>query len=211
MPDSTTPKRSRLSPEARRAQILDAARVVFAQQPYSSVSLSDIAREAGVSRSLLNHYFEGKIELLVELMREYAEHGPEVVQTGLDLPMEEMVTSNASSFLDFVEHNRAAAMALLGQGPFAQPAPLQEILEQLREGMVDRIAFNHFGTADVPEPVRLALRAYTGLFAVACHDWLVTERLDRAQVQALAVTGLQMALRDIVPALEAEAPARSGA
>ena len=37
--------------------------------------------------------------------------------------------------------------------------------------MVDRIAVNHFGTADVPDTVRLALRAYTGLFAVACHDW----------------------------------------
>jgi AcrR family transcriptional regulator len=203
LPSSTPPKRSRLAPEQRRAQILDAARVIFAEQPYGDVSLSDIAREAGVSRSLLNHYFAGKVELLVELMQEYATHGPEALRSDLSVPVEEMVQANAHSWLDFVEDNRAAAMAMLGQGPFAQPDRVQEISEQLREGMVDRIIANHFdGDGEPPESVRLALRAYTGLFAVACHDWLVTGRLTRAQVEALTVTALLATLRDVVPAIE---------
>lgn len=202
MTPTTKPKRSRLQPEARRAQILEAARDVFAEQPYSEVSLSDIAREAGVSRSLLNHYFAGKVELLVELAREYAAEGPAMLRADTSLPPAEMVARNADSWLDYVEGNRAASMALLGEGPFSQPHALQELTDQLRDGMVDRIATNHFGTADVPDGTRMALRAYTGLFAVACHDWLVGGRMTRAQVHTLLVTALGAILRDVAPALD---------
>ena len=47
--------------------------------------------------------------------------------------------------------DRAAAMALLGQGPFAQPAPLQEILEQLRE-VVHRVPLDVGGGLAKPFP-----------------------------------------------------------
>jgi AcrR family transcriptional regulator len=210
MADLRKQKRSRLTPEARRRQILDAARVAFAEQPYSEVSLSDVAREAGVSRSLLNHYFEGKIELLVELARDYAVEAPATLRTDLGLPVDEMVEANAWAWLDYVERNRAAAMALLGEGPFAQPDALQDLTEEMREGLVDRIALNHFGTSDVPETTRLALRAFTGLFAVACRDWLIEGRMSREQAHTLLVTALRATVRELAPALAAAAPPPTG-
>lgn len=204
MPSSASPKpkRLRLQPEERREQILDAARIAFSEQPYADVSLSDIARRAGVSRSLLNHYFDGKLELLIELMRQYAHEGPEVLRTDLGLPPDEMVVANSDAWLDFVEHNRTAALAYVGDGPMGQPRELRALNEQLREAMVDRIATNHFGGPDVPHTTRLALRAYTGLFAVACHDWLVTGEMTREQVSALLSSALLAIVRDVIPALE---------
>lgn len=50
--------RRRRSPEVARQEILDAATALFAAQGFDAVSLSDIAREVGVSHALVSHYFE---------------------------------------------------------------------------------------------------------------------------------------------------------
>jgi len=194
--------RKRLAPQERREQILQAARETFARRPYAEVSMTDIARDAGVSRSLLNHYFDGKLELLVELMRRYAQDGPEAVRTDLDLPVPEMVATNVDSWLTFVEENRPASLAYLGDGPLAQPPQLRALTEELRDGMVRRIATNHFGGPDVSPSVRLALRAYTGMFEVVCYDWLIAGDMTRAQVRALLSTALLAIVREVVPAIE---------
>lgn len=54
-----------LSPRARetRRAILDAARDCFAERGLAGASTREIARRAGVSQPLINHYFDGKAGL----------------------------------------------------------------------------------------------------------------------------------------------------
>jgi AcrR family transcriptional regulator len=56
-------KRVRMDSAERRRQILHAATGLFLRRPYSQVSISDIAEEAGVARGLLHHYFDSKRDL----------------------------------------------------------------------------------------------------------------------------------------------------
>lgn len=49
---------------ARRDQIIEVAGRLFGQRGYGSVSLRDIATEAGITHPLLVHYFRSKEELL---------------------------------------------------------------------------------------------------------------------------------------------------
>ena len=49
-----------LDPDARRAQLLHAARTVFARKGYHKASVTDIIDEAGVARGTFYNYFEGK-------------------------------------------------------------------------------------------------------------------------------------------------------
>ena len=58
-----TPRRQRLSAEARREAILAAARDAFARGPYEEVSIAAIAAEAGASEPLVHRYFDGKAGL----------------------------------------------------------------------------------------------------------------------------------------------------
>lgn len=51
-----------------RAEIIDAARRVFAQKGYDQASLRGVAREAGVDAALVHHYFDGKPDLFVAAM-----------------------------------------------------------------------------------------------------------------------------------------------
>lgn len=62
-------KRRRFSPEKRRAMILDHAAEVIASEGVSAASMDRIARQAGVSKSLIYAYFENNAELLRELLQ----------------------------------------------------------------------------------------------------------------------------------------------
>jgi TetR/AcrR family transcriptional regulator len=62
------PGRSR-DPEATRSKILAAAEALFIEHGFSRVPVSAIAREAGVAKSLIHHYFKNKEELWLEIKR----------------------------------------------------------------------------------------------------------------------------------------------
>lgn len=50
-------------PEATRAAIIQAAHRLFVEKGYADTSVSEIAREAGVTQSLIHHHFGSKQEL----------------------------------------------------------------------------------------------------------------------------------------------------
>lgn len=64
-------KRERKAPEARRAEILDAAAGLFADRGVQEVSMAQIAESAGVAKGLPYHYFDSKDELLAALRERY--------------------------------------------------------------------------------------------------------------------------------------------
>lgn len=63
-PPQAAPRRRRRSPEEARAAILDAAERLFAEHGPDRVSVLDVAVEAGVSHSLVLHYFKSYAELV---------------------------------------------------------------------------------------------------------------------------------------------------
>jgi AcrR family transcriptional regulator len=59
--------------EARREQILQAARQVFAEQGFHGTRMSDIAQAIGVSQGTLYHYFRNKDELFLAVLNTWNE------------------------------------------------------------------------------------------------------------------------------------------
>src|SRR3954462_8664545 len=62
-------KRSRLSPEARRAQLIELGVEMLATRRLDELSVELIAHTAGISRGLLFHYFPSKQESPLEVAR----------------------------------------------------------------------------------------------------------------------------------------------
>lgn len=56
-PGEQAPSRTVLDPLERREQLVDSAVAAFARRGISHTSITDVAREAGVSRGLVYHYF----------------------------------------------------------------------------------------------------------------------------------------------------------
>ncbi|WP_172327053.1 TetR/AcrR family transcriptional regulator [Mangrovicoccus sp. HB161399] len=71
---------------AKRAQILDGARTVFAQLGFDAASMNDITREAGVSKSTIYVYFSSKEELFEALISEARERIFAEILAELDRP-----------------------------------------------------------------------------------------------------------------------------
>jgi AcrR family transcriptional regulator len=64
---------ARLTPERRRDQIVAVAARHFSRDGVASASVSAIARESGVTRALVYHYFPGKGALLEAVLRREAD------------------------------------------------------------------------------------------------------------------------------------------
>ncbi|MGI8921032.1 MAG: TetR/AcrR family transcriptional regulator [Solirubrobacteraceae bacterium] len=60
--------RRRLSAEARRARIADAAMQVFAERGYHAASIAEIARCAGISKPVVYDHFASKADLHLQLL-----------------------------------------------------------------------------------------------------------------------------------------------
>lgn len=91
--DKTARKRTRLSPEARRDQILDVAKRLVLETGLQKFSLKNLAVEAQVSEPLLFHYFSSRIELLQELLKRDFQSTIRTLNSALD---------NASSLDDLL-------------------------------------------------------------------------------------------------------------
>ncbi|MBC7052010.1 helix-turn-helix transcriptional regulator, partial [Salmonella enterica subsp. enterica serovar Enteritidis] len=64
---------SRLSREQRVADIMSAARAVFAEHGYDDASVAEIAARAGVVEGSVYRYFEHKRALLVKVVEDWYE------------------------------------------------------------------------------------------------------------------------------------------
>ena len=62
-------KRTRLSPEDRRIQLLECAKALILSKGLSSFTMEGLAREAGVSQPLVYKYFDTRLTLLQELLQ----------------------------------------------------------------------------------------------------------------------------------------------
>lgn len=79
------PKVSQEHVEARRAQILEGARSAFSRWGYDGATVARIEEETGLSRGAIFNYFDGKLDLFVQLSKEVSRHYIDVVvEEGLD-------------------------------------------------------------------------------------------------------------------------------
>ncbi|MDO5532111.1 TetR/AcrR family transcriptional regulator [Sutterella sp.] len=97
--------RTRLAPDERRGQILDAAAACFMREGRRSMSMNDIAREVGVSRNLVYHYFHSQ-EALIEalVMRANARFRAEM-EAVPDISPEETMHALALCYVRFNAEN----------------------------------------------------------------------------------------------------------
>src|SRR5947209_14109124 len=122
------PPRRRLEPDARREQILECAVRLFGERPYASVSTTDIAREAGVARGLLNHYFGTKRDLYLEVVRALVtlpEMDDAEAATG---PLPERVQRSVDWFLDTVSVHAKTFVAVTGAEGVGDDPEMERIL-----------------------------------------------------------------------------------
>lgn len=99
-------KRTRLSPEARRGQLVNLGVEMLTSRPIDAVSVEELAEEAGVSRGLIFHYFGSKQGFLLAVVRHLSDEMIAFTDPDPSLPPLEQLSASLAAYLDFVTENR---------------------------------------------------------------------------------------------------------
>jgi AcrR family transcriptional regulator len=87
------------------AKIVDAAYRLMSQKGYESTSISQIAKEAGISKGLMYNYFNSKEELLKELINNTMEEGDRLMADIISEEPAEMLSNIFKWYFNELRNN----------------------------------------------------------------------------------------------------------
>jgi AcrR family transcriptional regulator len=173
--------RTRLSPDRRREQLLDLGVALLAGRRLEDLSIDVLADEAGISRGLLYHYFAGKREFHLAVLRRMADQVVAITAPPAEGdPLSQMVSSLAA-YVDFVTDNRNAYVSFI-RAAAAGDQDFRQIYDEARAALTDRI-FDHagrdvlegLGIVDGPA-LRLLVRGWSAMVEDTVLSWLENDR-----------------------------------
>lgn len=183
-------KRTRLSPEDRRAQLIALGTDMLSERPLEQISVEDIADQAGVSRGLLFHYFASKRDFHLAIVRETSNTMLERTAPDTSLEPLELLRESVANYVDYVTENRDTYISLL-RGTVGGDADMREVFEQTRTTMADRTVTQLYKLDVEPTPtIRLAVRGWIAFVEEATISWLRDPEVSREEVIALNVAAL---------------------
>jgi AcrR family transcriptional regulator len=195
--------RRRMEPDARRAEILGVARRLFGAKSYSTVSIADIASEAGVARALVSHYFGGKRQLYLEVVRQMMVVPASVSQRLPPTTAEERVSICVDRWLEVVERNREMWLSAIGLEALGNDPEIDQIMLEADEIATDRV-LEAAMMADVTEgreKLRAMIRAHSSMLKAASREWLVRGTLSRSDLHVMLTRTVLHLVDTVYPAL----------
>jgi AcrR family transcriptional regulator len=194
-----TEKRVRLSPEARRAQLIELGVEMLATRTLDELSVEDIAQQAGISRGLLFHYFSSKQEFHTEVVRAAAHELLRRTEPDPSLAPVEALRASLTAFVEYVEENPDNYTSLV-RGAASGDTEMRAIFDDTRARLAGRVIamVGDMGLAMGPR-AELAVHGWVA-FAEACViGWLGSPAVGRDQLLDLltkALPALVMASSD---------------
>jgi AcrR family transcriptional regulator len=186
------PAYRRLDVDERRAQLLGLGTRLFAEHSYEDLSMARIAREAGISKALLYHYFPSKEEFFRAALGEAAAELAQRTSLDASLPPLDQVRAATQAFVDWIGE-RGHAYAKLLQSVRAIPE-LRETLSQIRDFTSTRILDGLVADAERTPAKRAAVRGWLWFMDGVLLDWIEQGDRDAGDVAEGLVDSLQAVL-----------------
>ncbi|MEV0359924.1 helix-turn-helix domain-containing protein [Nocardia sp. NPDC050697] len=188
--------RRRLTPEQRRAQIVEAGAGLFADRPYEAVLMEEVAAAAGISRALLYRHFPAKRDLFAAVYEQAA--AQLLVDSSFDpgLSVPEQISTALNTHLDYFEANPHAVLAankVLAADPTIQGIIAGE-LGELRRRMLDELGL----PAERRAAAESVIGAWLTFVRVLTVDWLENGTVTRADMHAVSTGALLGALTPLL-------------
>ena len=177
------PAYTRLGVDERRRRLLELGTDLFARFSYDELSMARIAREAGISKALMYHYFPSKQAYFAAALEEKAGELSMLTETDPALPPLEQLTGSLDAFLAWVEDNREAYGKLVRSA--AAIPEVREVVDGVRDMTSARILEGISPGAKPAPPLRAAVRAWLWFMDGAILDWVERRDLTRDQLRGL--------------------------
>jgi AcrR family transcriptional regulator len=189
--------RTRMPANARRAQLVDVGRGVFAKRGYEGTSVEEIADRAKVSKPIVYEHFGGKEGLyavIVDREMEYVVRRiSEAIATGTP---RERVEQAALAFLTYVRDQPDGFAILAQDRPLSSPASgMQSLLNDVAERVGDVFAAEFKAAGYEPKAAPIYAHALVGMVTFVGRWWTEARKPSvedvASHLSALAWMGLR--------------------
>lgn len=181
MSTPTRPRRVRQDPTERRKQLIGIGLRMLTRRPLHQITIDEVAAEAGISRSLLFHYFPTKRDYYAEVVRAAGRRMLRAAfPAGRDEPSD--LDDVVNGYLSFIERRHELYVGLF-RGATADDW-VREIVLETRATMVDQL-LTALHVEQPTELVRAAVGAWLSFAEELCLDWAQHAAGSRDHVLAL--------------------------
>lgn len=202
---------SRMSPAARTAQILATAREIVMHEGMAAVSLKRIAQAAGISETLIYHYFSGRPNLFIALTRcelDAVRQGQKLGLESRDEDLEGGIRAATTNYLVDM-----AARGDLVQTLLSDPAVAAEFQKEYkldREIIVRTLANAAVKQGGVPNHVAMAASHIITAVTMRAGRLVVKKKLPVNTAVAIGLAAARAGARAVVETYGAAGSAARG-
>jgi AcrR family transcriptional regulator len=175
-------RRTRLTPEKRRAELVALGVATLVDQPLESLTIDSLSAQAGVSRGLLFYYFGSKQGLHREVVRTARDSMLHATEPLPDLAPRDRLHDTLTRIVGFVRDHRGTFFSLV-RGVASGDLEVREVVEQARQLQAERVVdvFLELGVAD-SELLRIALRSWVAFAEEVLVESAITTTMPSEQI-----------------------------
>lgn len=175
-PSANKRSRTRMSPEARRAQLVGLGVQMLMEEPLEEVTVPRIAEEAGVSRALVFHYFPTVRDLHLACLDASAQLLVQTMVNEIDVDQSgDPLRKGLETFVDYISQQPNTFLAMAGYS--TTDAEFGGVFESVRQQLI-QLLITEF-ELDADALCRLMLRGWVGFVEAAVIEWLAEPMIDQ--------------------------------
>ncbi|MFD4352115.1 TetR/AcrR family transcriptional regulator [Nocardia sp. NPDC058518] len=184
-------KRVRLSPEERRLQLITLGAEMLVDRSLEDVSVDDIAKQAGISRGLLFHYFASKQEFHEAIARYVSTEFFTAIMPNRELSLFDMLRDSIERFVDYATEHSASYRSVL-RGPASVTPDMADYVNETRGAIADLIVSELPLPPEDPDLARLtlAIRGWIAFVEETILTWMIDKPISREALVDLLVESL---------------------
>ncbi len=173
--------------KARREQLLDVGRSLFAERGFDATSVEEIAQRAGVSKPVVYEHFGGKEGLYAVVVDREMSQLLDAITGALTSSgrPRELLERAALALLDYIEDSADGFRILVRDSPVAQATGSFASLLSDAASQVEHIMGNQFALRGFdPEHAPMYAQMLVGMVALTGQWWLDARHPDKSVVAA---------------------------
>jgi AcrR family transcriptional regulator len=186
------PRGARLPRNARRTQLLGAAREVFVAQGYHAAAMDEIAERAGVSKPVLYQHFPSKRDLYLALLEQHTDEVVGAIRDALASTPDnkQRVAATMEAYYAFID-SESESFRLVFESDFTSDPEVRDLLDRMQRGCAEAIAEVIAEDTGLPaaEAELLAI-GLTGISHVTARYWIPAGRPIPRETAAALVAHL---------------------
>ena len=177
------PAYTRLDVDERRRRLLDLGADLFTRFAYDELSMARIAKEAGISKALLYHYFPSKEAYFVATLETAAAELEERTRPDESLEPLEQLSGSLDAYLGWVEeYEDSYAKMIRSAGVVPE---VRMMLDRVRGDTAQRIIDGISGDKPAAPVLRTAVTGWLWFMDGAILDWVEHRDMDRQTLHGL--------------------------